>query len=98
MGVGVMAALVKAASGIWLPLAVKTCADCDGPPPNTALDALLLAPASAVGLDEVDPAATDALEGPSPAVAVEPPEVIPPPPVAPPAAERMNRSLRFEGY
>ena len=38
---------VNAASGIWVPFA-NTCEDADGPP-NAALDALLLAPASAVG-------------------------------------------------
>src|ERR1700723_1302393 len=87
---------VNAASGIWLPLA-NTCEDGAGAPPNTALDALLVDPDSAVGLAATAPAATDALDGPSPAVAVDPPVVIPPPTLTPGAADRMNRLLKSAG-
>src|SRR5271156_2361854 len=95
MGTDVVSMCVKALKGTWLPLA-KTADDGAGPDPNAALEALL-APDGIAVEPPAAPAATDALEGPNPAVVVDPPDTTPPPPPEEGAPERMKRSRKSVG-
>ena len=83
---------MKALSGTWLPPLLKTCEDADFPPLKGVLaDETEDSPAEVATPTAVPAvaAATEALDGPKPAVFVDPPETNPAPPEDELADERM---------
>src|ERR1700677_3366234 len=92
MGTAVCSRWVNALNGTWLPF-VKTRDDAVGPPLKAVPDA----PVAGAPIDWPAVAcATDALEGPKPAVVAEPPDTSPEPPVVP-AADRINKLRKSTG-
>src|SRR5579871_2482166 len=91
MGTEVVSRCVKAPSGTWL-LGYRS----DEAEAPAFRDELEEAPAAA--LVALEPAATDALEGPKPAVLVEPPATSPVAPVVDAELERIKRLRRSAGF